>query len=46
LALNVLEKGKVRRVTIDIPNTAAAFQVCFTALRQQLVAIPVTERPF
>jgi inorganic pyrophosphatase len=46
LALNVLEMGKVRRVTIDIPNTAAAFHVCFTALRQQLVAIPVTERPF
>jgi len=41
LALNVLDNGKVRRVTIDIPNTAAAFQVCFTALRQQLVAIPV-----
>ena len=41
LALNVLDNSKVRRVTIDIPNTAAAFHVCFTALRQQLVAIPV-----
>jgi len=41
LALNVLDNGKARRVMIDIPNTAAAFQVCFTALRQQLVAVPV-----
>jgi len=41
LAFNVVDGGKARRAVLRFPNTAAAFQTCFTALRQQLVAVPV-----
>lgn len=41
LAFNVVDGGQARRAALRFPNTAAAFQTCFTALRQQLVAVPV-----
>ena len=41
LALNVVDGGKMRRVTMVLPNTTTSFRMCFTALRQQLVAVPV-----
>ncbi len=40
LALNILDQGEVRRATLRFPYTADGFQVCFTTLRQQLVAVP------
>jgi inorganic pyrophosphatase len=40
LALNVLSGGEVRRTTMAFPYTAGGFQTCFTALRQQLAAVP------
>jgi inorganic pyrophosphatase len=40
LALNVVEQGEVKRITIAFPYTAADFQTCFTALRQQLPVVP------
>jgi inorganic pyrophosphatase len=43
LAINVLNGSKTQRVEIDIPNTAASFQVCFTSLRRQLTAVPIAD---
>ena len=41
LALNLMRGSQGHRLAIDIPNTAASFQVCFTALRQQLTAVSI-----
>lgn len=41
LAFNLVDGGGVRRAVWRIPNTTAAFRTCFTALRQQLTAVPV-----
>ncbi|MBN1440365.1 MAG: inorganic diphosphatase [Anaerolineales bacterium] len=43
LAINFLNGGKTQRYEIDIPNTAASFQVCFTSLRQQMTAVPIVD---
>lgn len=40
LAFDLVEGGKARRAVLRFPNTAAAFQVCFTAMRQQLTVVP------
>ncbi len=48
LALNLMRGSKGHRLAIDLPHTAASFQVCFTAVRQQLTAVslwgPAQER--
>jgi inorganic pyrophosphatase len=40
LALHILNQGEVLRAALRFPYTADGFQVCFTTLRQQLVAVP------